>query len=358
MLGKEEFLDYGFEEAGNLAVKVKSMMPADNTIIKQEMYTIGSSRGSIVELTKGRHRFGITKKRLPTLPIYLYWHDIDQHYRLRIFKTRIHTVGSVEQEEPAKVFYSLGVELHSKGNYTVAMDPYPTIFWQHPQKEMARKIGGLGEITSYRTDGSIHIYHPNADISVYRNGRWSRVAADKKEGEPMEVTTLSEGEDQIRIREDFTVVIVDGRENRKVIFPDGTELVDKVKERVREIRNPTGPFIRIHLPRDYNLNTIGHGSAFAYLGFKNILERSYDGYLFEFIDSEISSHFYTERFEKGGSIQTEEVRLIAYKDGSVLKINSREAKIVFNSPDDNQLLTEDALNKRWLQTFTTPANHG
>jgi hypothetical protein len=50
---------------------------------------------------------------------------------------------------------------------------------------------------------------------------------------------------------------------------------------------------------------IGHGSAFAYLGFKDILERSYDGYLFEFIDQEISSHFYTERYDKNGVIQTE-----------------------------------------------------
>ena len=66
-----------------------------------------------------------------------------------------------------------------------------------------------------------------------------------------------------------------------------------------------GPFIRIYLPRDYNLNVIGHGSAFAYLGFKDILERSYDGYLFEFIDHEFSTHFYTERYDKNGRIQTE-----------------------------------------------------
>lgn len=30
----EEFLDYSFDKAGNLAIKTKNMMPADNTIIR------------------------------------------------------------------------------------------------------------------------------------------------------------------------------------------------------------------------------------------------------------------------------------------------------------------------------------
>lgn len=47
-LKKEEFFDYPFQEAGNLAIKVKNMMPADNTVIKHEMYTIGERKTSIV----------------------------------------------------------------------------------------------------------------------------------------------------------------------------------------------------------------------------------------------------------------------------------------------------------------------
>ena len=52
------------------------------------------------------------------------------------------------------------------------------------------------------------------------------------------------------------------------------------------------------------------------------------------------------------------MRLITYKDSSTMRINSREAKIVFNSPSQNTILNESTLNERWLQTFTTEANHG
>lgn len=93
------------------------------------------------------------------------------------------------------------------------------------------------------------------------------------------------------------------------------------------------------MPRDYNLNVIGYGSAFAYLGFKNLLERSYDGYVFEFIDYDFSSHYYTERFDKNGKIFTEEVRLITHRDGSMIKVNSRSGTIVYVSPSPHQLLT-------------------
>ena len=41
-----------------------------------------------------------------------------------------------------------------------------------------------------------------------------------------------------------------------------------------------------------------------------------------------------------------------------MKIDSREGKIVFNSPSQKSILTESVLNERWLQTFTTEANHG
>lgn len=59
-----------------------------------------------------------------------------------------------------------------------------------------------------------------------------------------------------------------------------------------EIKNKNGPFIRIHLPKENKNNVIGYGSAFAYLGFQDLLQRSYDDYMFEVIDEEISSHSY------------------------------------------------------------------
>lgn len=51
-------------------------------------------------------------------------------------------------------------------------------------------------------------------------------------------------------------------------------------------------------------------------------------------------HYYSEKFERDGRIVEEEVRVIAYQDGSMLKINSREGTIVFNSTTPNQMLTE------------------
>ena len=98
--------------------------------------------------------------------------------------------------------------------------------------------------------------------------------------------------------------------------------------------------IRINLGRDYNYNLIGYGSAFAYLGFSNILERSYDGYLIEAIDKQFAISEYLERFEKNGKVLEEKVRLIAHKDSSLIKINVSTATIVYNSPDFNKVLTE------------------
>ena len=61
------------------------------------------------------------------------------------------------------------------------MDPTPTIHWRFPNGERIRKIGSLGEVTSYRTDGSILIYHPSGDISIFRNGKWSRTSSNNGE---------------------------------------------------------------------------------------------------------------------------------------------------------------------------------
>ena len=145
----------------------------------------------------------------------------------------------------------------------------------------------------------------------------------------------------------------------KTIFVDGTEIYHDEKLKRIEIKSPfvESPIVRISLARDYNLNLIGFGSAFAYLGFTNILERSYDGYLFEVVDKDISLCQYTERFDKNGQILEEKVRLISYRDSSILKINTDSATIVYNSPDPAKVLTQEYLNERWLQAYTPPGHH-
>lgn len=60
----EEFLDYSFDKAGNLAIKAKNMMPADNTIIRDEVYTIGSNKSNIIQVYKENSKFGLTKIHL------------------------------------------------------------------------------------------------------------------------------------------------------------------------------------------------------------------------------------------------------------------------------------------------------
>ena len=51
-------------------------------------------------------------------------------------------------------------------------------------------------------------------------------------------------------------------------------------------------------PREKDLNIIGHGSAFSYLGYENISERSYDGFMYEIWNPKFSSHLYIEKYEK------------------------------------------------------------
>lgn len=66
-----------FEDAGNLSIKIKNMMPTDNSVIRDCMYTIGSKHFSVLKLSKGNTRFGLTKKKLPNGEnTYVYWHDI------------------------------------------------------------------------------------------------------------------------------------------------------------------------------------------------------------------------------------------------------------------------------------------
>lgn len=54
--------------------------------------------------------------------------------------------------------------------------------------------------------------------------------------------------------------------------------------------------IRIYLPKEKDFNLIGHGSAFAYLGYNNLMERSYDRFIYEFWGKDFSSHLYNEKY--------------------------------------------------------------
>lgn len=51
-LKTESFLDYSFNDVGNLSIKTKSMMPTDNTIIRDTLLNIGSKTTHIIELHK------------------------------------------------------------------------------------------------------------------------------------------------------------------------------------------------------------------------------------------------------------------------------------------------------------------
>lgn len=57
--------------------------------------------------------------------------------------------------------------------------------------------------------------------------------------------------------------------------------------------------------------------------------------MFEFIDSELSSHYYTERYERDNRIYTEQVRLLSHRNGSLLRFNQTQGKIVFVSPSSS-----------------------
>lgn len=70
-----------------MAIKAKNMMPADNTIIKDEIFTIGSNRSNIVQIYKENSKFGLTKNKLKDgKSMFVYWHEIDEQYRLRAYK--------------------------------------------------------------------------------------------------------------------------------------------------------------------------------------------------------------------------------------------------------------------------------
>ena len=72
------------------------------------------------------------------------------------------------------------------------------------------------------------------------------------------------------MREDSTVFVTFENKDISVLFKDGTIIRKDSKNKI-EILNPNQVVVKIRLPRDRDFNVIGSGSAFAYLGFKNIL---------------------------------------------------------------------------------------
>ena len=76
-------------------------MPVDNTVIKHEMHTIGDRKTSIVQFQKYKHTFGLSKKTIgeDNQKIYVYWHDIEDQYRLRIFRNKKPLSSTNTQQE-------------------------------------------------------------------------------------------------------------------------------------------------------------------------------------------------------------------------------------------------------------------
>lgn len=66
------------------------------------MFAIGEKRDNIVQLYKDNNKFGLTKKTLRNgQQIYTYWHDFEDEYRLRVFKTKIHIFGDIKVGDQA-----------------------------------------------------------------------------------------------------------------------------------------------------------------------------------------------------------------------------------------------------------------
>ena len=135
----------------------------------------------------------------------------------------------------------------------------------------------------------------------------------------MKVEQKIETDKKIVMREDSTVFVSYPNKDKLVTFKDGTT-IRKTSKNVISIKNPHDIIIRIHLPRDKDYNLIGSGSAFAYLGYTNLAERSYDGGIYEFYHPSFSWHSYTEGVDRNGNVSQEQVMLIAYPDRSMMKI--------------------------------------
>ena len=83
MLEKDEFYDYPCSECGNLAIKAKNMMPTDNTIIRDELYTVGEKRDNIIQFYQENSIFGMKKKNKKNI----YWQRFENNIDLKAFQT-------------------------------------------------------------------------------------------------------------------------------------------------------------------------------------------------------------------------------------------------------------------------------
>lgn len=65
-------------------------MPNDNTVIRDEQYFIGGKKKKIIWLSKNNAKFGLTKKfdNDSKKDFNVYWHDIGDQYRFRMFKSK------------------------------------------------------------------------------------------------------------------------------------------------------------------------------------------------------------------------------------------------------------------------------
>lgn len=96
----------------------------------------------------------------------------------------------------------------------------------------------------------------------------------------MRVVARTDGDKKIAVREDETTFVDFSNGDHLVVFRDGTKFMHFASNKTIEILNDCGLVIRKTHPRSKDFNVIGTGSAFAFLGENNILERSYDGNLY------------------------------------------------------------------------------
>ena len=95
MLQKNDLYDYSCGECGNLSIKAKNMMPTDNTIIKDELFTIGESKQNIIQFYQDQCIFGMKKKNKNNV----YWHRFNNGIELKAFKTALEMIKRTEMIE-------------------------------------------------------------------------------------------------------------------------------------------------------------------------------------------------------------------------------------------------------------------
>lgn len=95
------------------------------------------------------------------------------------------------------------------------------------------------------------------------------------------------------MRADSTV-FVKNSSSSIIIFVDKTKYETNNKANSITITHPEYPTVRIRYDphQIQNNNIIGQGTAYAYLGFDNLFERSYNGHIFELFSEYFSFYRY------------------------------------------------------------------